>query len=464
MPDRIPAFTEKSVPTAYQASLAGITKAYVDDVLMYPDGVTSIPYPNGWSSVIPSSINGITKRQPRNKAIKVFYGRISATHAVDGTSGTTYLSVFTLTEVADAVRPIFANGGTATYTVASVKAAPIVSESDLNLSGTSSAWVSGTIPSSGVVPVRSATNNPGILVGDWIELDNSSSSSGSRMIGVRTFIDAGAGTITIMGNGANGASENFTSWATRSGQVNAFRQKTGDCNTTIANFDSTTNVSYSPCIGLEYISRGKVYTIMVSGDSIDAGRGTYITENQMHLFAESIRSVGSRNFAIEVANIAWPGASSTATKLLAEIYMTAGLLPDFMVYPAGSPNDISTSISDAAVVVWRKAVAYQKLLCETNNVDFWLRTMTPAKNESAAAGSGAEAYGTDDVKRINWNNEVVSWRKRGQVVLDWATAIAGTTDSAGMQGMKSDFTTDGIHPNTTGNTYISNDPRCALPL
>lgn len=384
--------------------------------------------------------------RPKQHGIYVFDGRIAATHTPDGTSGTTYSAVFTLAEVPDAVEPIFANGGTSTYTISAMSAAS-VSEGDMN--GASSTLTVGDITGADTVPARAGTAQPGLLTGNKMLLNNPSA---SNMVMIRAYLPNTSGSVTMLGNGASGASDSFTNWATRTGSVVSFRQQTDNKTATAGAFTSTTQISYSPIIGCKFYCRGRVLTVMVSGDSIDSGRGTYLCDTPVR---QAINLLTRRGYSVSVANLAWAGAASANNRNTPGIAFAAGLVPDMLVRSAASPNDTSGAITDSSTVtVWRQSVGEVLAACAAYDVDCAFRTGIPA-NHAGDTPAGGESWGATDSLMQGWNTEVLSWRSRGVRVFDWWTPVAGSVGPGGNVAFASGATTDGTHPSMSGNTLIA---------
>ena len=407
--------------------------------------VVGLVGPSGGTEV-GALVNSIRLRQ-KNVGIRIFDGRIAATHAVDGTSGTTYAATFTLAAVPDAIYPIYANGNTGSTITLNAVSACAVPDTDFN--GNSQSLTVGSVATKNTIPVSPGTTQQGWLVGERILLDNP---NGYNRVHIRAHVAAGAGTITIMGNGSNGSSDDFTNWATRSGLEHIFRQQTGNNTTTAGAFTSTTNVSYSPIVGLVYIARGRVFSVMVSGDSIDSGRGTYHSDSPVW---QAIRSKARAGYAVEFANIGWAGSTTGNNRSNHLTAFAAGIVPDILIRPTTSPNDISTSIPDSMVKTWRQTAAIIFDDCRQYGVTFIPRTMCPA-NSNIDTPTGSENYGSDDAKRVAWNAEVLSWRENGVFVADWDSPVAAAAANAnGQVPFASGMTTDSIHPNDTGNAAIA---------
>ena len=391
----------------------------------------------------------VSKAGNRQHGIYTFDGRVAATHTPDAASGTTYSAVFTLPLAVDAIEPIFCNGGGSTYTITAMSAAAVPDDgSDLN--GASQTLTVGSVAGKDTVPALVGTAQPGLLVGNRILLANP---SGYRTVMVRCYLPNTAGSVTMMGNGANGT-DSFVNWADRTDERVSFRAQTGNQTATAAAFTSTTQVSYCPIIGVKFYARGKVYSIMLTGDSIESGRGTYKADGPVR---QAIRSMARSGYVVSVANLAWSSSSSTNNRGTAGIAFAAGLVPDMLIRPGASPNDTSGAISDATTVqAWRAAAAESRAACAQYNVECAFRTGIPANN-TGDTPAGAETWGATDSLLQAWNAELLSWRSRGVRVWDWWRSVAGGVGAGGNVVLAPGMTSDGTHPNDQGNAQIAAD-------
>lgn len=384
---------------------------------------------------------------PRQHGFYVFEGRIAATHTPDAASGTTYSAVFTLPIAVDAVEPIFANGGGSAYTVTAMSAAAIPDDgSDIN--GNSQTLTVGSVTGKDTVPASPGTSQPGLLLGNRMLLANP---NGYRSVMVRCHLPNTAGSVTMMGSGAGGT-DSFTNWATRSDERVSFRAQTGNQTATAGAFTSTTQVSYCPIIGVKFYARGVVYTIMLTGDSIDSGRGTYRADGPVR---QAIRNMARSGYAVSVANLAWAGSSSTNNRGTAALAFAAGLVPDMLIRSGASPNDTGGAISDATTVqAWRAAAAESRAACAQYGVECAFRTGIPA-NHAGDTPAGSESWGATDSLLQAWNTELLAQRARGVRVWDWWSVVAGTVGPGGNVTFAPGMTSDGTHPSDEGNAAIA---------
>ena len=408
---------------------------------------------NGITGSTANAVQALVSRggnPPKQHGLYIFEGRIAATHTPDAGTGTTYSAVFTLPIAADAVEPIFANGGAATYTVTAMSAAAVPDDaSDLN--GLSQTLTVGSVVGKDTVPISPGTTQPGLLLGNRMILANP---NGYKKVMVRCHLPNTAGSVTMMGSGAGGT-DSFTNWATRpDGEIVSLRQQTGNQTATAGAFTSTTQVSYCPIIGVKFYARGNVYTIMLTGDSIDSGRGTYRADGPVR---QAIRSIARSGYVVSVANLAWAGSSSTNNRGTAAIAFAAGLVPDMLFRSGASPNDTGGAISDATTVqAWRAAAAESRAACAQYNVECAFRTGIPA-NHAGDTPAGVETWGATDSLLQAWNAETLTWRSLGVRVFDWWRSVAGAVGPGGNVAFAASMSSDGTHPNDQGNAQIAAD-------
>lgn len=362
------------------------------------------------------------------------YTRLNATKAINGTSGTTFHDVFQLQAPAYRVRPIYGNGNNAgTYTVASFKACTTDSITNLNNAGT---WATGALPSSGVVPASATTQRRGLLVGDWVNVVNVSD---TKFVCIRSFIAAGAGNITV------GTTENITNWATRTdGRARATYQQDVEGVTTLSNFTSTTAVSGSPCIGVQYQTISGVITVMKIGDSIDNGQGTYKGESYWDYAAYQLAN--SMNVNVEIANFAFASTDISNYPFHISDAAAAGIVPDVCCSPLCSPNGFSTTITTTTIDLFKRTFMITMQTLRQYGIRHVFRTWMPSN-------FSVKGYGNTDPVRVAFNNYMLSLQ--GVNVVDVCPTINGATRADGQIEMNPDYEDDGIHPNDAGNNALT---------
>ena len=409
---------------------------------------TLAPAISGLTSVQVTTLQALVSRYsnlPRQHGLYIFDGRINLANTPDGTSGTTYSAVFQLPCTVDAVEPILANGGGSTYTITAMSAAAVPDDgSDLN--GNSQTLTVGSVTGKDTVPALAGTTQPGLLVGNRMLLANS---AGYRSVMVRVHLPNTSGAVTMLGS----SGDNFTNWATRTdGERVSFRAQVGDQTATAGAFTSTTQVSYCPIIGVKFYARGKrVVTLMLNGDSIDSGRGTYKADGPVR---QALRLLSRSGYVVTVANLAWAGASSSNSRGTPALAFAAGLVPDVLIRAGASPNDTGGAITDASTVnIWRQTCAEISIACAAYGVQAAFRTGIPANNTTDIP-AGAETWGATDSLMQSWNAEMLTWRASGIAVWDWWSAVAGPIGVNGNVTLGAN-TSDGTHPNDAGNAKIA---------
>ena len=391
-----------------------------------------------------SPVSGGISKVPRGYATRIFDGRAEATHTVVHASGPgeTFLSVFELAAAPDWVRPIWINGGAASYDVYVSKAAVLTSGYTNLVSEIASAtWVS---TGNATVPAL-ANSAPGIIKGpSQVGLSNPNR---SKTIAVLSMVNTYGADIplTIMGKGADGAGQDFTNWASRTGQRVTFRRQVGNAITTPGSFVSTTDVSYALCIGVEYGCQGRVYTVMDTGDSTASGQGTYKGAGIVY---ESVRnySVLGPGIIGEVANIAVGGSTTVASFNFFNAAFAAGIVPDILVRSNGSINDTALTMTQTNIDDYRRLLSKTAAVCGQYGVFFMPRAMSPT-NYTGDIPAGTKNYGATDLLRQAMNAETMANYLYG---LDYATPVESAARGDGSKIIKNGYTDDGVHANQAG--------------
>lgn len=389
---------------------------------------------------------GVVRKRRTNIGTRIMGGRTAATFAVDGASGTTFHAVFRIPATADWIKPIYANGSTSVaYTVASTKCVCIRSESteaDKNGSLGPSWSADG---GSTVVAVAPGASRRKLVYGPRMRLPITARNDGGTefLVAVRAFIAAGAGTITVFGNGASGASTDYTPWASRpDGLTHLFRNETGDFVSTVTTFASTTNVSYSPIVGIQYGVRGQIINVAVFGDSIDDGQGTYKSEGWG--YPAVLARAAESGLLIDFANFGWGGQSQEQTSTALTDAIADGWVPDIVFYPGGTPNVAAAPLVTGHVSAWRQyANIGCSLISDLGGVPI-LRTVIPVD-------PAVRDYGSSDSLRTAHNAALLTWENDGIDVWDFSSVMSGETDGDGQVLMREDYNLDDIHPNDAGN-------------
>jgi len=376
-----------------------------------------------------------------------------ARRMLDGRMGTfdngttkTFHAAFEVPLDFDAARVILVNSNTATYSVASVCFVSIDSTS--NLSGIGLNWTDGTFAGSAGCTVPAAANSASraYAKSDWCQVTNQGR---LKIIAVRVEVTT-AGTINVMGNGI----DSYTNWASRTdGHIVCLRNQSGSFATaaSASGFSSTTNTSQSPICGVEVSCRGRVLNLGVLGDSTDEGRGTYIGESWGLPTSDALSA--DLGIPVVFANMGWASQSMANVYRHVQDIVTYGIVPDLLFIPAGSINDLTNTINSTMIKTCRTniAAALATLHGSNNPPRIVLRNIEPV-NPSVSSHN----HDSSDSLRVSYNTELsaTSYGANGFAIFDFSGPLSGITDADGQVNMAVGVTTDGIHPNDTGNAAV----------
>jgi lysophospholipase L1-like esterase len=376
-----------------------------------------------------------------NIATRIFGGRMG-TLTLAGL-GTEQVTAELQTDF-DAVRPIFANTDPAFSRAARLVAASApATVADANNSAGS--WTSGTKGGQTRIYLAgapAAAERVAYTTTDWIpvaSVPRTDTPGAKPLVTIRAVFAAGSG-IPVYGNGT----DDFTNWATRSdGRKWIARRQQVEAVNTPSNFTSTTNVSQSPIVGIQYLARGKVVTVMGVGDSITDGRSTYLGEG---FILPAVEELTATDLAVEYANIGWSGqAMNTFAERAIDALESDVVRPDILVMPVGSPNDPGNStITAAHLATWRSKRARLEAAARRAGVPVVLWTMLPVN-------TAVNNWGASDSIRRDYNTEQLA--RKGILIADTAAAVSGTV-TGGQTQMTSESQSDGIHPNAAGNALL----------
>ena len=343
----------------------------------------------------------------------------------------------------DAVRPIFSTENATngfTVTLCNARAAA-------NFTSPVGAPTAVTLPGGGVVAAAPATGHKTYLVGDWV-LNLPSIPRDDGGTGAIVVFDAyvsTTGNIGLTGGADTGWS--YHNYATRARHKHIWRQNAGDCVTTPANFTSTVNKGSSIIVGVEYLHRGRVVTVMGQGDSITAGNTFFPGEGFILPATEKASDLS--NITFEYAVNARGSVNSSIFSTFLASTLAAGLYPDILVVPIGSPNDLgSGTMTSGAIATCRRYFAATMKTCSDNSIAPLPWTILPA-------GAASKNWGASDSLRRDYNAE--SLALKGMNVLDLAAVLNGALDVNGQViPLAGTMKSDELHPADYGNSLLAN--------
>lgn len=388
-----------------------------------------------------------------NIGTRIFGGRSGG--FTTSPNGTTFHVLMALASKFDAVRVIVANanmGGTLTIDrIALSLPSSMLTDSLINNSGaTHAALAFGGSP--GVtIPAAPGLNRRAYAVTDWlynVQAKDRVDGGTLPLLAVRAYVSAASAALTIMGLPA----VSLANWRSHpSGRVWVMRKHDGDAVTTPSALTSTVDINQSVIVGVQYLARGKVLTVMAQGDSIMEGQGTYLSEG--YILPAALQLQSEIGVPVEVAQCSWAGTSGDTFVPRTEDLFAAGIVPDVLVQAIASPNGYTTAISTAARDAARALLPRLLKLTTDNRVRPVLVTWMPAD---------AKAWGADDIRRRELNDDVLSWA--GVSVCDASAALSGVQDANGKTLMLAGTSNEvpPLHPNDYGNSLIA--PLCAAAI
>lgn len=373
-----------------------------------------------------------------NVATRIIGGRMETVTTI--ASSTTFELVLGLAAPFDALRLILANGHDASVTSPTTfYAAAAVPSMDQTAIGAASWHASG----SGAITAAATTQRRAITFSPWLRAASLAPVNGCYLAALRAFTATG----TIVSLGAAAGADSFTNWITHpSGRIFRMRQQTVDGVNTPTNFVSTIDRHSSPIIGVQYISRGKVFSLVGFGDSITEGRGTYLNEGWG--FPAAIQLSTDYGIPFEWSDLGWSGVAYTRiADHVIDAITTAGLRFDAAFLPVATPNSLSVPIVDADIITNRtyRGTAVAALAAAKIPIIPW--TVLPTN-------PAVKDYGSSDSKRTAYNDEWRALVSEGVVLADFDSELAGVTDGDGQVNMLVGSTSDNIHPNDTGNALL----------
>ncbi|WP_191057850.1 SGNH/GDSL hydrolase family protein [Geminicoccus harenae] len=420
-----------------------------------PEDVIDLKSPGDHAGVF-NALRPVTRRRPHG--FRIQFGRMS----LYGNNDMTHQATIELAAPADdveAIQVIIGNGGGTTGFGVRVCAQSIPNKSDLN--GDPGAFVTitgtdietlGTTPWLAPPPPTPTAQRRAYSLSDWADIPSVARDDGGfgALYVIRCYISSNS-PLWFLGQ----TGDDFTSWAAHPSRMWAMRINSGNCTPdggTPSNFVSSTNVSRSPILGIRYRRRtGKVITLMNQGDSIDESQGAGLTrqcEGWMFKAAQQLQAQYPA-YAFEVANTAWSGSTYRSFGRRLGDVLGAGLVPDVMVFPCGSPNDPPDPPALITKAITGRAEGYMSemlRLCRQYETRPMIRSWLPTDTT-------VHDWNGTDAERRRWNAECKA--RPDFDFLDFSSVSDGAIDGDGQVPYANGFTTDGIHPNDAGVTAMA---------
>lgn len=406
-------------------------------VVAAPAGVDTQDQWGKTKGIAPNTVNAAAG----NIATRIIGGRMETVTTIAST--TTFELLLGLAAPFDAVRLILANGYDATATEPTTfYAAAGVASTDQTAIGASTNWA---VSGSGALSKAASVQRRKITFSPWLRTTSQAPVNGAYLVALRAFCATG----TIVSLGAVAGADSFTNWITHpSGRIFRMRQQTVDgvTGSNQPNFVSTIDRNSSPIIGVQYMSRGKVFSLAGFGDSITEGRGTYLNEGWGQPAAIQLST--DYGIPFEWSDLGWSGVAYTRISEHVVDAVADGLRFDAAFLPVASPNGLSATITDAEIASNRAYMAVARAALAGANIPAIPWTVLPVN-------PAVKDFGATDSKRTAYNAEWRALVSKGVVLADFDSKLAGVTDGDGQVNLLVGSTTDGIHPSDVGNALIT---------
>lgn len=405
---------------------------------------------------------GIGGVKQHNVGMRYFYGRYA--DLTNDATGYTYQTVVELPVMCDAFQIILANTQTSGTANFQCGIAMMPDTSDIAYNGGTypiTNWSDGNTGALTVAQVPNTTdaNYPKYLVSDVLGITPVARTDGVAgcIIGIRCFVRTTTVTATVLGNGST---DNWIDQGARpAGQRVWCKRKIGQHLSAPTTFTSPSDTIQSPVAGIIYYARGRVINVAKFGDSITDGRGTYAGDSYVNVAS---RALSSSNLTYEISNFGRSGATSPIFCNVANDAIAAFPLIDLAVVQSGSPNDVTGTIDAAEGLVISTAVQKTLRTIRANNRQAIEVTWIPS-NPTTGTPAGTKDYGSSDSLRRAYNTGRLL-ASTTLPMIDASAVMSGTTDGSGQVNMVTAYTTDGIHPNDTGNAAIAIPAQATLAI
>lgn len=347
----------------------------------------------------------------------------------------------------DQVRLILLNAQTSTQTgiqaSIGVSAAPITTVAEMNaFTPAASVDLTWSTASSVTQAAGVGVRDVSYTVSDWMDLSSVTPTTGSfPFVHVRVYQPSGNANITVYGATSN------LSWmaaATDGRTLQTWYKDTTDTSQGMTTWSS--GAAAAPRIVpfiLQYKSRGRIRTLGTFGDSLAFGQGpTNYGEGYGRLLQ---RLLSSPTRPVEHANLGMPGATATEFYNNAVKLIAAGIVPHWSIYHAGSPNDISTTISASQINTMRTLTNKAADQLSVAGAAVWIADWGPSN-------TAVKSYGATDSLRVSYNAQVAApgWNQIGL-----AAAVSGAASGGQIQINAAFANADGLHFNDAGNAAIA---------
>lgn len=296
------------------------------------------------------------------------------------------------------------------------------------------------------LPLAADAQNPNIVLSDWIPCKGDS----SKLISVRVYVPAAGNTTCPVTSVVAGIA---ATWATMANREWISRYQAGDFVTTPASMNTTTLQDVNAIVGIQYIARGVVYTVMGIGDSgIGQGDSASPEGRGDSFWSKACKDLLAEGYPVEIANCGWAGQTTAQIFTRAQTLLNS-IKPQIVVYGLFSPNDGAPS--DATDLAMRGRAARIRDIVKLAGAQLVGIPGIPR----AASSSSSNWTQAQDARRKLFNAELV----RTLPLFSDIDAVVANTQNSGtasyfLPGMSDDF----IHLTNYGHIIASVPTKFAL--
>ena len=368
-------------------------------------------------------------------------GTVNPGNAVGG-SHRDFHGTFILEDDFDAVQLIVLSAETASN-IAGATAAFAPSANYATPQTPTGSWTTFTWSGAGTftMPTAPGTNLFAALASDWMPVQSLARDDSpvlNKPIGMLRFhfpsasgnYTADATTLAYIGSFNNDTTFKYRRWL-------RFTQAGVDGITTPSSFTANTDSNLFPSCILRFRTRGRVLSLMCSGDSITGG--SFTTSYVMNYGIRAAQNESAAAFPVSYAANGFASRTSTTYLANAKTLITA-CQPQVGVYQVYSPNDgaLTQSISDAQIQRAMEFVAHAR----ANNTLPILMTATPINTDSLTVSN----------LKIAQTAKLLALQAKGLLVADVFNAVTDFSqfNGSGGYGWKAGLFGDATHMNDDG--------------
>lgn len=415
-----------------------------------------------------AATRGVAGRRYGRTGFRVVQGRVANTVNAEGT----YEMAFEVPAAFDEIAPIFAFGSTGNGLVIgngaagagqawNARALRNWSEAENNdpegsVAGGGSIRRTTGPASFAVVAAASARRNYVKQVPVLLRSPARNDGLPGAIVVFRTKVPAGA--LMMFGDGV----QSFTNWSNKA-DGHAWRSRfaagatdyssTGNWGSFATNGAAAAS-SVNPIVGYVARFRGKVVSVAIFGDSNAEGQTTLIGNNWV---VRACTLLTQQTGVIYLpSNLGWSGQNTASARIHVADAIAQGLIPDLALIPAGSPNDISTTITDALLngdgqgaAGIRHQVSSMETALDAAGVPLGIYTWGPSN-------TAIKNYGATDSLRRDYNDDIRARAQAGTPVFDIDRYMAGATVGGQVQ-INPDYESEGsaaIHWDEAGHERL----------